>query len=258
MALLLGGAAFVVGELTLFGIQENYSPPAGEERGRGFFRTMITVFRDRQVLSFSGMILFVQITYQLMLMNVPYMTTLILGKDESQASVLMGEVIILMAASTPLWYFLLKKYPKRKIMRVIIAFMGAGFAASFFVGSIPGISPMLQAMIILPFAALPMGGMFTASLGLIADLTDYGEWKDGTRSEAVYYGIYGVVRKTGWALCSIILTSVFSLFGYSPENPMGVRVIWLICAVSCFIGLLLFIPYKLGDSREESARIMGG
>jgi hypothetical protein len=31
----------------------------------------------------------------------------------------------------------------------------------------------------------------------------------------------------------------------------GVRVVWLVCAVSCLIGLLVFVPYKLGDTREE-------
>jgi len=50
---------------------------------------------------------------------------------------------------------------------------------------------------------------------------------------------------------------VFSYFGYSAENPMGVRVIWLVCALSCLIGLLAFIPYKLGDSKEETRAIMG-
>lgn len=47
------------------------------------------------------MILLVQLTYQLMLMNVPYMTTLILKESEGMASVLMGEVILLIALSTP-------------------------------------------------------------------------------------------------------------------------------------------------------------
>jgi GPH family glycoside/pentoside/hexuronide:cation symporter len=135
--------------------------------------------------------------------------------------------------------------------------MIAGFALSFFIGKIDVIPPMAQAMLIFPIAAIPIGGMFTAVLGVIADLTDYEELKSGKRREAMYYGIYGIVRKTGWALCGLILAGVFSTFGYSAENPTGVRVIWLICAFSCLIGLLAFIPYKLGDSKEETKVIMG-
>jgi Na+/melibiose symporter-like transporter len=198
------------------------------------------------------MIMFVQLTYQLMLMNVPYMTTLVLGQPKSAASVLMGEVILLMALSIPLWYFLLNKYPKRSVMRFIIGLMALGFCLSFFIGRINIFSPYIQAIIILPIAAIPMGGMFTASLGLISDLTDYGELKKGTRTEAIYFGIYGIVRKTGWAFCSIILTTTFSIFGYSPENSFGVSVIWIICALSCIMGFILFIPYKLGDTMEET------
>jgi glycoside/pentoside/hexuronide:cation symporter, GPH family len=256
MGLVLAIPAFIAGELTLFGIKERHSPPPGEDMP-GFFKVVKEVFGDKQFLSFAGMIMMVQLTYQLMLMNVPYLTTLILGKKEADASLIMAEVIILIAASAPLWYYLLKKYSKKNVFRIIIVLMILGFSLSFFIGKLPFFSPLVQAMLIFPIAAIPIGGMFTASLGVIADLTDYDELKSGRRREAIYYGLYGIVRKTGWALCSLILVGIFSVFGYSKENPLGVRVIWIVCAVSCLIGLLAFIPYKIGDSKEETKRIMG-
>lgn len=256
MALVLGLVAFITGELTLFGVRERHGGMP-ENPKMGFFEVVREVFCDRQVLSFSFMVMFVQMTYQLMLMNVPYTTTLILGRNEADASLLMAEVIILMAASTPLWYRLLEKFPKRRIFRFIILAMSVGFALNFFTGCSKAVSPLIQAMLIFPLAAIPLGGMFTATIGIIADLTDYDQLKSGQRREAIYYGIYGIVRKTGWALCSLILAGVFSVFGYSAENPFGVRVIWLVCALSCLIGLLVFIPYKLGDSKEETKEIMG-
>ena len=228
--------------------------PAAE--AAGFLKVVREAFADRQVLSFSFMVMFVQLTYQLMLMNVPYTTTLILGREEADASLIMGEVIILMAASTPVWYRLLQRFPKRQVLRAIIVAMMLGFILNFFIGAGDVIPPMLQAMLVFPVAAIPLGGMFVAVLGLIADLTDYDQLKFGQRREAIYYGIYGIVRKTGWALCSIILAGVFSAFGYSAANPLGVRVVWLVCALSCLIGLLVFMPYRLGDTREETGRIM--
>jgi glycoside/pentoside/hexuronide:cation symporter, GPH family len=254
MALFLGVFAFAAGELTLFGIREN--PGILPNEGPGFAATLKAMFSDRQVFSFSAMIMAVQMTYQLTLMNVPYVTTLILKKSEGSASLLIGEIIVLMAVSTPLWYFLLKTYPKRRIMRIIILLMALGFSASFMIGKFSFLSPFAQAILILPLAAVPMGGMFMASLGLIADLTDYGEILHGTRTEAVYFGIYGIARKTGWAFCSLILTATFSIFGYTAGNPLGVRVLWILCALFCLIGLILFIPYRLGDSPEETRRIM--
>ena len=250
MALILGAAAFVAGELTLFGIKERHPVPPADKTA-GFFKVVREVFSDRQVLSFAFMVMFVQLTYQLMLMNVPYTTTLILGRKEADASLIMGVVIILMAASTPMWYWLLKKYPKRHVVRAIILLMIVGFILNFFIGLTDFVSPMVQAMLIFPVAAIPLGGMFAAVLGIIADLTDYDQLKFGQRREAIYYGIYGIVRKTGWALCSLILAGVFSAFGYSGQNPLGVRVVWLVCALSCLVGLLVFTPYKLGDTKEE-------
>jgi len=56
-------------------------------------------------------------------------------------------------------------------------------------------------------------------------------------------------RKSKWA--------IISAFGYSAGNPLGVGVIWLVCALSCLIGLLFFSPHKLDDTKEETKEIMG-
>ena len=168
----------------------------------------------------------------------------------------MGKVIVIIALSTPLWYWLLSKFPKRHVFRFIILTMIVGFVLSFFVGRFPVLSINAQAIIIFAIVSIPLGGMFAVALGLIADLTDYDELKSGQRREAMYYGIYGIVRKTGWATCSLIMVGVFRLFGFSAENPMGVRVIWLVCALACLLGLITFIPYKLGDSKDEIKSIM--
>jgi GPH family glycoside/pentoside/hexuronide:cation symporter len=255
MALILGATAFIAGELTLLGIKERY-PGDGIKRlqgFQGFLRVLKQVFADKQVIIFSAAIMSVQITYQLLLMNVPYFTTLILRRDESAASLLMGKIIIIIALSTPMWYWLLSKYPKRHIFRIIMLTMMCGFVLAFFIGKITWVSLDLQTLFIFAIVSIPLGGMFAVALGLIADLTDYDELKSGQRREAVYYGIYGIVRKTGWAACSLIMVGVFGLFGFTVENPMGVRVVWLVSAFACLLGFLVFIPYKIGDSKEETA-----
>lgn len=258
MAVLLGASAFVASELTLFGIRERQQPSEAESSPGllEFVRMMKQLFTDKQVLSFSITIMLVQLTYQLMLMNVPYFTTLILKGDESAASMLMGKVIFIIALSMPLWYRLLSKFPKRHVFRFTTLAMIVGFVLSFFVGKFPLLSMDAQAVLVFGFVAALIGGVLAVALGLIADLTDYDELKSGHRREAMYYGIYGIVRKTGWASCSLIMVSVFGLFGFSPENPMGVRVIWLVCALACFLGWIAFLPYKVGDSKAETRAMM--
>ena len=256
MSLILGAVAFLGCELTLLGIQER-PPVQKSEKGLGFMgfvRVLKEVFLDRQVIAFSITIMLVQLTYQLMLMNVPYFTTLIMGQDETAASLLMGKIII-MALSTPLWYFLLSKFAKRHVFRVIMLVMAGGFFLSFFIGRLPLLSLPTQAIVVFTMVAIPVGGMFAVAIGLIADLTDYDELKSGRRREAVYYGIYGIVRKTGWAFCSLLMMAVFHWFGFSAENPMGVRVIWLVCGGSCLLGYIAFIPFNIRDSQAKTKNI---
>ena len=258
MAIILGASAFIASELTLLGIKERH--PGQRTKGspgfRGFLRVLKQVFADKQVLCFSITIMLAQLTYQLMLMNVPYFTTLILKQERAMASILMGIIIIILALSTPVWYLLLSKYPKRHVFRVIMITMMMGYVMAFFIGKLPVLPLMAQTIVILAIVSIPMGGMFAVALGLIADLTDYDELKSGQRREPVYYGIYGIVRKTGWAACSLIMAAVFNVFGFTARNPMGVRVIWLVCSLACLLALLVFIPYRIGDSQAETRNMM--
>jgi GPH family glycoside/pentoside/hexuronide:cation symporter len=258
MAVILGATAFIACELTLFGIKERHPVQSikGSAGFGGFLQVLKQVFSDKQVLCFSITIMLVQLTYQLMLMNVPYFTTLILKQEESMASYLMAVIITIIALSTPMWYWLLNKYPKRNVFRVIMLIMMFGYVLAFFAGRIPTLPVIAQTIAILAIVSIPMGGMFTVALGLIADLTDYDELKSGQRREAVYYGIYGIVRKTGWAACSLIMVAIFSGFGFTAQNPMGVRVIWLVCALACLLGFLVFIPYRVGDSKQETGSML--
>lgn len=258
MALILGLFAFIAGEISIFGFRER-NQPRPEELSiglRDFVRILRQVFFDRQVFSFLVMIMLAQMTYQLMLMNVPYFTTLILGGKESDASMLMGLLVVIMALATPFWYWMLARFPKRNVFRFILLWMAVGYIACFFIGYIPLVAPIVQAVVLFAVVMIPYGGMFATVLGIIADISDYDELKFGSRREAVYYGIYGIVRKTGWAFCSLLIAGIFSTFGYSVENPLGVRVVFLVCSLVCFGAFLAFIPYRLGDSRDETQVIM--
>jgi GPH family glycoside/pentoside/hexuronide:cation symporter len=95
MAVILGATAFIACELTLFGIKERHPVQSikGSAGFGGFLQVLKQVFSDKQVLCFSITIMLVQLTYQLMLMNVPYFTTLILKQEESMASYLYHRLV---------------------------------------------------------------------------------------------------------------------------------------------------------------------
>jgi GPH family glycoside/pentoside/hexuronide:cation symporter len=256
MAMILGGLAFLASECTLFGIDERTQVDNMALGVKGFFKVLREVLSDRQVLSFAAMIVLVQSTYQLIMINAPYFATLILGTDASGSSRLIGKIIIIIALATPFWYWMMRRFPKRRVMRGISLWMAVGYLLCFWVGRWPVFSINTQAMLSVATVAIPMGGMFVAAIGLIADITDYDELKHGKRREAIYYGIYGIVRKTGWAFCSLIALAAYRAFGYSSANPFGVQVVWLVCAAACFLSFFVFIPYRLGDNPEQTRESM--
>ncbi len=251
MALLLGSIALIGHEASTLGIREN-AVADNRQVSDGLLQTLKEVFGNKQMLSFALMMTFVQPASQLMLMNTPFMVTSVLQGTEADASFFVGEMMMVMALSTPVTFWLLRNFRKKTVLRALIVVMVIGFCLCFTIGTIPAIPPFIQAMIILPIASLPIGGMFIVFWSLIADLSDYDELKHGKSRKAICYGMYSIVRKISWALCPLILALTFKIFGFSAENPLGVRMIWLICSISCVIGLIAFIPYKLGDSRAET------
>jgi GPH family glycoside/pentoside/hexuronide:cation symporter len=258
MALILGALAFFGSEATLFAMKEKPGTinQAESLSAKDFKKVIVEVFTNRQVISFAMMIILVQSTYQLVMMNIPYFATLILGTNETGASYLIAKIIISMTVSMPFWNWIMNKFTKAFMMRLISLWMAIGFFIAYFMTSIPVLSIDTRATIIFIFTAIPIGGMFANVLGLLADLTDYDEIKSGQRREAIYYGIYGIVRKAGWALCSFVTIWSYDTFGFSVENPHGVQVVWLICAVASLLSFLAFIPYRVGNTMEETRALL--
>jgi GPH family glycoside/pentoside/hexuronide:cation symporter len=92
---------------------------------------------------------------------------------------------------------------------------------------------------------------------MMGDVVDYDQMLTGKRREAMYYGVFGFSRKLGFALSTVILPVLFKTFGYEKANPLGIKLVWVVLGVFSLIGFFILLGYKLGDSPEETRKIMG-
>jgi GPH family glycoside/pentoside/hexuronide:cation symporter len=253
----MGAAVGVIGVLTfyltLLGLRE--SPrPAGEPMKAiaGFKAT----FQNKQFLIIFFSTLFVHMAYMMVQANFPYFVTLVLGGSESDVSLYLGGLIILMALTGPLWSLLNKRLSQRTLLNVTMVGLAISFGLGFFVGGVPGLPVTVQAVIFLLLVGLTLGGYFIVVYAMMGNVVDYDEMRTGRRREAIYYGTFSFAVGLGTSVGTLILPLLLQTFGFTRANPLGVRMAFVAMAVFMVVGLAIFQWYRLGDTPEETRRNM--
>lgn len=257
MAIVVGAIGFVTMYMCLPGIKELPVEFSGADKKIGLWDSLKATFSNKQFLFFGIAIILLYMCYMVLLPVIPYMNDVILGKDPGFVMYLQIEFILFMVASVPLWMWLSKKYPKRTLLRAVSFLLALFFPLFFFVGMIPGVPVITQAFIIFPFVSIPLGGFMILVYAMMGDVVDYDQMLTGKRRESMYYGVFGFSRKVGFAFAVFSFPILFKAFGAMPGKDLGIRMVWIMLSVVSLLGFFVLFGYKLGDSPEETRKIMG-
>ncbi len=253
MGAAVGGVAVVTIYLTLLGLRET-NLPFGEPMGA--LQGLKATFQNKQFMIVFFSTLFVHVAYQMVLANMPYFVTLVLGQTEGDVAIFQGTLVIIMAFTGPLWVLWNKKLPQRTLLNISMLGLAIVLFLGFFVGIIPGIPIMAQALIMVMLDGVTLGGYFIVIYAMMGNVVDYDEIQTGRRREAIYYGTFSFALGLGISVGTLILPLLFDGFGYTHENPLGVRLAFPVMALFMIIGFAIFQKYKLGDTPEETRRNM--
>jgi len=235
----------------LRGVERPLGEPIGALEG------LRITLRNRQFIVVFVSTLFVHLAYQMLLANLPYFVTLVLGKSEADVGIFQGVLILLMAAAGPLWALWDKRASQRRLLMISMLGMAVTLALTFAVGMVPGVGLMAQALaILIPTAAL-LGGYFILIYAMMGNVVDYDEMLTGRRREAIYYGAFSFANGLGISVGTLILPLLLEWLGYTRENPLGVRVAFPAMAAAMLVGAAIFRAYKLGDTPAETQRNLG-
>lgn len=237
--------------LTLSGLRETKKPignPIPVIQG------IRATLKNKQFVDIFFSVLIIHISYALIMANLPYFVTLVIGESESIVGVFQGVLVALMLVSAPFWNWLSKKHPNRKLLMGTMLALGLALASNFTVGKIPGIPALHHGMVTIGLLGPALGGYFILAYAMMGSVVDYDEMYTNARREAIYYGTFSLAASIGPSLAALLLPFIFKTFGYSSGNPFGVQLTWLIAAVFAFFGAFSFIGYKLGDTPSESRK----
>jgi GPH family glycoside/pentoside/hexuronide:cation symporter len=179
---------------------------------------------------------------------VPYFVTVLLRRPEADVSWFTGAFFLAVLASLPAVNWLVARRSKAFAYRLAMALLAVMLPGLFFVGTVPGIDPFWQALVYIALLGAPMSAVFVLPNPLIGDIVDYDETRTGLRREGVYFGVEETLGKAGTALSAAIFGLVLGAFGYSAEQPLGIRLIGPVAGLGVLLGLLAFtLGYRLPD-----------
>ncbi len=254
MGIVIASVGLVTIWMTLFGLRES---PRVNAQPMGAMEGLRVTLRNRQFLYLFFSTLFVHLAYQMLLANLPYFVTLVMGQSEGDVAIFQGMVIIMMALTGPLWALWNKRLSQRRLLKISMIGLAVMLGLGYFVGLFPAVPLMVQGLLVVGLTGVALGGYFIVIYAMMGNVVDYDEMLTGRRREAIYYGTFSFALGLGISVGTLILPLLLETFGYTKDNPLGVRIAFPVMALFMLIGYRIFQSYRLGDTPEETRRNLG-
>lgn len=161
------------------------------------------------------------------------------GKEQSifQAIGAAGSVLGLLVV--PL---LSKWFTKKRIYQISILISVVGYVLMYTTGPILKMTLLLDISYI--FASTGIASMFVSQTIFLADIVDYGEYKNGERNESVTFSMKGLLQKIAYTIQTVIYYGGLGLVHYSKQvneaKAAGLDYVPLTAQTKTVIGIIGF------------------
>ena len=256
-AMVIAFAFIICSTLTVLNCKESRElPPSAEKTS---VRKMIDIlFKNDQVLAVLGIAVLFNLGYQLENSFATYYFKYVCGSASGGLfSIWTGVAGIAQMATLALFPTISAKIGRPKSFLVAAVAQFVGFALLFICGRGVGVAMVGACSAIVNIGIGFMLVLVTVSL---ADVVDYGEYKFGTRNEAIIFSMQTFVVKLAGAVSGFISGVGLTAIGYvanqdpSPATVSGMQVLMIV--VPAVLAILTYIIYLLcfklrGEYLEE-------
>lgn len=211
-----------------------------------FRRSIIQTFKNRPFRYYIGGFIFFWFAFTLLTMGLPYIVTELMGLGKGDVGLIVAPLLVVVILSFPLIQRIASQKGKKFTIILSLVLLCAAFFLIPSIGHWPfEISRALQGQILLGLAGIPVAAIFVLPNAMIADLVDYDEKVTGSRREAMYFGMQGLMLKFAIALSALSFGFLLRTFGYSSAEPLGILLLGPVAGVFALLGLLSFSKYPI-------------
>jgi len=247
MGAILGIIGMISFWIAIFGIRKRLVKK-GSVAQMHIRKALLETLKNRQFLIFSLAFILFSLGLNLLTALLPFYVKIILGLKEGLVALFSGLLLASMIAFLPVHNLIARFKGKKWTYSRSMLGLGFLFPLLFFVGFFPILDAFWHLAILALLIGAFLAGQFVFPNAILADVIDYDETKTGLRREAIYYGMQNTLQKFSFAAAGIIFGTTLLLFGATPEQQLGLRLIGPIAAIVTFVGFAIFVlGYKLPD-----------
>lgn len=112
-----------------------------------------------------------------------------------------------------------KKFTKRTIYSISLVTCIVGYGLMLLFGSVLKITVALDVCYII--ASIGISSMFVSQTIFLADIVDYGEYKNGVRNESITFSMKGFLQKMAYTIQTIVLFGSLRAMDYNAQITAG-------------------------------------
>ncbi len=116
-----------------------------------------------------------------------------------------------------------KWFSKRQTYTISLCTAIAGYALMLITGPILNL-PTVVMDICYILASVGVSSMFVSQTIFLADIVDYGEYKNGTRNESITFSMKGFLQKMAYTIQTIVLFGGLGLMSYNEQITAGLGI----------------------------------
>ena len=201
---------------------------------------------NKQFLYFLPTFVFFQAAVGMIIAWLPFFVAEVLEQEKGGAttSLLTGVALLAMVVAVFGLWKLSNTEGKRWVYSSCLLGAAIYMPLLFFMGFVPGVPKLAQAVVMAFLAGIPMAGVNLMPKAITADITDYDELRTGMRREGMFYATQNLFEKIGSSFAPLLLALVL-LLGETTEDPLGIRMVGPVAGVIAFMGYWLFRGYRL-------------
>lgn len=129
-----------------------------------------------------------------------------------------------------------KWFSKKKIYQISLLMTIIGYIMMYITGPILKIPILLDISYV--FASTGIASMFVSQTIFLADIVDYGEYKNGERNESITFSMKGFLQKMAYTIQTIILFGGLGIMNYNSQITSATKQIN--AATKSAIGIIAF------------------
>jgi len=189
--------------------------------------------------------------FQLIQLNLAFLTTVLLELEPGMSSILFIASVVSGVLLIPVYNIILKKMTSINALKLAVcSFVVVSILITFLpiLVNIVG-DGMVIGFILMVLLGFPFSGLMVIPNILLSEIIDEDIRENGTRREAMFFGVQGLINKFMVAIAGFVVGLILDIFGNSRESPLGVILIAPIAAVIALIGFIIML--RLNISKEK-------